>query len=271
MISLTQFFNQLWLQYIQICPQATRIQQLFESAAGPIVNDHVAFRTFANSDICIDVLQEQILALGYTEFDRYHFKNKKLNARSYIHKNSPTKIFISELLWHQLPDNCQALIQPLLTQISEKSPADKNRLLSAGRLWDLPYYADYQALLKESEYAAWLSVWGLRANHFTIFINHLKQIKSLPLVVEQLLAHGYQLNSAGGIIKGTEQDKLIQASTLADKIEVMFDDAGAQNISSCYYEFAQRFEQADGTLFQGFVTSSADKIFESTDQGGGHA
>jgi len=267
MISLEQFFNQLWLQYTQICPQASHIQQLFEKKAEPIVNDHVAFRTFANSAISIDLLQEQILALGYREFDRYHFKNKKLNARSYIHKNSPTKIFISELLWHQLPDNCQALIQLLLTQIPEKLPVT---LLSSGRLWALPNYCDYQSLLKESEYAAWLSVWGLRANHFTIFINHLKQYKSLPLVVEQLLAHGYQLNSTGGIIKGTEQDKLIQASTLADKVEVIFDDASVQQISSCYYEFAQRFKQSNGELFQGFVASSADKIFESTDQGVAH-
>lgn len=270
MNSLSPFFNQLWLQYLQICPQASHIHKLFENTAEPIVNDHVAFRTFADSDISIDVLKEQVLALGYTEFDRYHFKNKKLNARSYIHKNSPTKIFISELLWQQLPDHCQSLIQPLLTQMSKQLPEHNTTLLSAGRLWSLPKYTDYQALLKTSEYAAWLSVWGLRANHFTIFVNYLSQYPSLDLVVKKLLAQGYQLNSSGGIIKGTEQDKLIQAATLADKVEVVFDDAGAQLISSCYYEFAQRFQQNDGVLFAGFVTSSADKIFESTHQGVAH-
>ncbi|MCP5079167.1 MAG: DUF1338 family protein [Psychromonas sp.] len=125
MISLEQFFNQLWLQYTQICPQATTIHHLFETTAEPIVNDHVTFRTFGNSELSIDILQEQILALGYTEFDRYHFNNKKLNARSYVHKNSPTKIFTSELLWRQLSDNCQAVIKSLLAKISERSPAEK--------------------------------------------------------------------------------------------------------------------------------------------------
>jgi len=57
--------------------------------------------------------------------------------------------------------------------------------------------------LEESEYAAWLSVLGLRANHFTI--------------------------------------------------------------KSCYYEFARRYPDRKGLLFQGFVSASVDKIFESTD------
>ena len=54
----------------------------------------------------------------------------------------------------------------------------------------------------------------------------------------------------------------------SDKQSVDFKDAGKQEISSCYYEFAQRFKQKDGRLFQGFVPDSADKIFESTDSGG---
>ncbi|WP_022941247.1 DUF1338 domain-containing protein [Psychromonas hadalis] len=267
MISLTQFFNQLWLQYTQICPQAVSIHQLFEKAGEPMVNDHLAFRTFADSEIAIDNLQEELFTLGYSPLDNYHFKNKKLNARCYIHQSSPTKIFISELLWLQLSDQTQEIIQPIITQISEHISTYKNVNLNAGRLWQLPDYADYQRLLKESEYAAWLSVWGLRANHFTLFINYLKQYPNLQLVVDLLVEQGYKLNNAGGIIKGTEQDKLIQASTLADKVEVIFADAGAQKISSCYYEFAQRFEQDNGQLFQGFVASSADKIFESTNQG----
>lgn len=270
MISLNTFFEQLWLQYTQICPQAISIHQLFESAGEPMVNDHLAFRTFANSSVSIDILQHQILALGYLPLDNYHFKNKKLNARCYIHKSSPTKIFMSELLWLQLSDKCQTIIASLLMQIDEHLAAKKIVSLDAGRLWVLPSYADYQTLLKESEYAAWLSVWGLRANHFTLFINYLKKYSSLQQVVDLLIKQGYKLNNVGGIIKGTKQDKLIQASTLADKIEVLFSDAGIQQISSCYYEFAQRFEQDNGQLFQGFVTSSADKIFESTHQGRYH-
>ena len=79
-----------------------------------------------------------------------------------------------------------------------------------------------------------------------------------------LQQQGYQLNEAGGVIKGAPSDLLIQASTMADTCIVNFNDAGEQAISSCYYEFAQRFNQENGELYQGFVPLSADKIFEST-------
>jgi hypothetical protein len=49
-------------------------------------------------------------------------------------------------------------------------------------------------------------------------------------------------------------------------VKVDFSD-GAQYIPGCYYEFARRFPMPDGRLFRGFVTGSADKIFESTNKG----
>ena len=42
-------------------------------------------------------------------------------------------------------------------------------------------------------------------------------------------------------------------------------EEGAKKITSCYYEFAFRHPMANGELFKGFIASSADKIFESTD------
>jgi hypothetical protein len=51
---------------------------------------------------------------------------------------------------------------------------------------------------------------------------------------------------------------------LADRIPVAFKET-TKEITSCYYEFAFRHKMANGKLFSGFVTGSADKIFESTD------
>lgn len=260
MTALSNFYHELWQQYISISPQALAIHHLFESEGEPLVNDHVAFRTFANSNISIDLLEDQILVLGYEYLDSYHFENKKLDARCYVHPDSPTKIFISELQWNTLSEVAQKIIKPIIQQITT-SPVAR---LNAGRIWKIPTYRDYLTLLDESEYAAWLSVWGLRANHFTIFVNYLKKYPKLSEVVNLIQRHRYELNSVGGVIKGTEADLLIQSSTMADIVAVNFSDAGEQLISSCYYEFAQRFEQQDGTLYQGFVPSSADKIFEST-------
>jgi len=269
---LDTFFTKLWQQYSVISPQAVDIHQLFEDKGETIVNDHVAFRTFANSHINIDILEDEILALGYRHLDSYQFETKKLDARCYVHDKSPTKIFISELRWQTLSAPAQLIIQNIIDQahttlkspLIEQSSARISPLISAGRLWALPSYADYQCLSRESEYAAWLSVWGLRANHFTIFVNCLAQFSQLSDVVELLIQQGYRLNDAGGVIKGSKADLLIQAATMADTCTVEFEDAGEQEISSCYYEFAQRFSQDNGELYQGFVPMSADKIFEST-------
>ncbi|MGB5445369.1 MAG: DUF1338 domain-containing protein [Psychromonas sp.] len=266
MNALNVFFNRLWQQYRAISPQAIAIQRLFESEGEVLVNDHIAFRTLANCDISIKHLEKEIFALGYQHLDSYHFVNKKLIARCYVHPASPTKIFISELLWQELSKPAQSIIKNIINQLQSAPTHDQSRL-SSGRLWALPSYADYLTLLDESEYAAWFSVWGIRANHFTLFVNHFRKYKKLSQVVELLQKKGYSLNEAGGLIKGTEEDLLIQAATMADKQFVDFKDAGRKEISSCYYEFAQRFKQKDGQLFQGFVPESADKIFESTNSG----
>lgn len=268
MTSLDLFFNRLWQQYSAISPQALAIHRLFESEGEVLVNDHIAFRTFANSGISIKHLEKEIFALGYQHLDSYHFEEKKLDARCYVHPESPTKIFISELLWQNLSETSQSILENIIKQANSAAAAHSNSRLSRGRLWDLPSYADYLALLNESEYAAWLSVWGIRANHFTLFVNHFRKYQQLSQVVALLQKQGYRLNAAGGVIKGKKEDLLIQAATMADKQLVDFKDAGKQEVSTCYYEFAQRFKQKDGRLFQGFVPDSADKIFESTNSGG---
>jgi hypothetical protein len=89
--------------------------------------------------------------------------------------------------------------------------------------------------------------------HFT----SLEQMNSL------LKESGFILNSSGGEIKGGPEVLLAQSSTMADKIEVEFAN-GRKTIPSCFYEFAQRYPMASGSLYRGFVAASADKIFEST-------
>ncbi|MEX0981299.1 MAG: DUF1338 family protein, partial [Bacteroidales bacterium] len=110
----------------------------------------------------------------------------------------------------------------------------------------------------------WVAVYGYRANHFTISINHLNQFNSIQKVNEFLKENGFRLNSSGGEVKGTPEQLLEQSSTLADTISVEFKE-GTSEIPSCYYEFARRYSDKNGQLFSGFIAGSADKIFESTD------
>jgi hypothetical protein len=151
--------------------------------------------------------------------------------------------------------------------VAQVDPTSVNtpEILWSGRLWEVPSFEEYRLLMGESEYAAWLSIIGLRANHFTISVNALKKFDDLKALNAFLKENGFQLNASGGEIKGSPEVYLEQSSTLAREVPVEFTD-GTYSIPSCYYEFAKRYPLPNGELFQGFVARSADKIFESTDR-----
>lgn len=261
-------FAALWQQYLQITPSAERIHQLLTGEGSgeqgaPVINDHVAFRTFDLAPVGLEVLAAHFVALGYQPGADYLFKQKKLRARHFEHPDSDKpKVFISELLTGQCSAELQQIAQRLVAQVSAEQTVADNFLYS-GALWQCSQ-ADYQQLLSESEYAAWLAAFGYRANHFTVSVNHLAGFTRLAEVNQALKQAGFVLNSAGGEIKGAPKDLLEQSSTMADKTRVQFTD-GELVIPGCFYEFALRYPQSDGQLFQGFVEASANKIFESTD------
>ena len=259
------FFEKLWQDYTQLTPQAATIQKLFRDDGNPIINDHVAFRTFGKSPISIDQLEPHILSLGYRFFDEYHFAEKHLRARAYLADNPlQARIFLSELVWQELSPQAQQLCQQIILQIDPQLTKAPD-VFWRGRLWDIPRWQDYQRLSQESEYAAWLAVHGLHANHFTINVNVFKDA-SLNYVNEKLTAAGFALNSAGGLIKGTPQTLLEQSSTLADETTMTFADGDEHVVPTCYYEFAKRYRDEVGMLYQGFVPENANNIFHSTDR-----
>lgn len=265
MMKPADFFHALWDKYTQVTPQAQRIQQLFESHGETVLNDHVAFRTFNNSPIELEKLEPQLKAIGYQAYGAFRFESKHLRARCYKHdtdKDSP-KIFLSELLVEELPENCQQIIAKLVNQIpadAVQSPA----IFWAEKLWETPTSEEYAALAEHSEYAAWLSTMGLQANHFTVSINHLSSFPTIESVNSLLQNEGYVLNQVGGLVKGSPSSFLEQSSTMADKITYRFADDVEKTIPSCFYEFARRHIQPDGSLFDSFIEGNADKIFDST-------
>jgi len=259
-----EFFSVLWQQYTRVTPLAKQIYSLFSEDNQEIINDHVAFRTFDLYPLNIDNLEPFIIALGYDFFEDYYFPNKHLYAKSFIATDPQLpKIFISQLLCSKLSSENQLFVQSLCQDITA-TEVNSIAVLTKGRLWNKPSWLQYQTLLADSEYAAWLSVMGLRANHFTISINHLKNFQTIKQVNHFLKDNGFILNSSGGEIKGSAQEYLQQSSTMADKINFQCSGGDIHQINSCYYEFALRYPLKNGELFQGFVAASADKIFEST-------
>lgn len=258
---VTELFNNIWQQYIEVTPSADKIHQLLGNGSD-IINDHVAYRTFNLDKVNLAKLANHLLTLGYKECGSYDFSAKKLSAKHFEHSDtSMPKVFISELRVEELSANAQKIIHDLVDQLPENVSNSANFLYS-GRPWQVSS-SDYQTLLAESEYAAWLAAWGYRANHFTVSINHLSGYDCITEVNDSLKQAGYQLNSTGGEIKGDKTVMLEQSSTLADHAAVEFSDKTVE-IPSCFYEFAKRYPQENGELYSGFVAASADKIFEST-------
>ncbi len=263
--TLPELLDKMWIDYIEINPLADKIKKILLMEGEEIKNDHIALRTFNHPRLTIDILAKPFISSGYSYVGDYHFTEKKLYAKHFEHtdENMP-KIFISELKLQECSPKLQSMINELIEQIP-LGLENQFDFTSIGRPWRVTTHI-YQELLKESDYAAWVAAFGFRPNHFTVYINMLKKFHDIRVLNTFLKDQGFKLNSSGGEIKGSKEVYLEQSSTLANNIDVKFED-GELVIPACYYEFAKRYPMKDGKIYQGFVAASADKIFESTDKG----
>lgn len=260
-----KLFDQLWIDYINQNPEARRIYDLLINEGEKVENDHIAIRTYDDPRIGIDVLAKPFLEAGYEHKGDYVFEQKKLVAKHYECKSfrDAPRIFISALQKEQFSPFLQTTVSQLIDNIPVKTLKSQG-LIYSGNVWGTPVYDTYLKLKQESEYAAWLYVYGFRANHFTVSVNALKKYNDLFRLNQFLKEKGFLLNESGGEIKGSPAELLEQSSTRAGKSDVRF-AKGVFNIPSCYYEFAKRYSDESGRLYGGFIAKSADKIFESTD------
>lgn len=263
-MNLETIFKRLWNVYITQNPSAGKIYTLFSQEGEEVINDHIAFRTLDYPEISIDTIAKPFVTNGYSSKGEYFFNDKHLYAKHFeseSDKNAP-RIFISQLILSECSQFLQKTMKECFAQIS-KGKLVPSELIFAGSLFSPLSYKVYTELREESEYAAWFYVFGFRANHFTVSVNSLQKYKNINDVNELLKRNGFLLNSSGGEIKGTRGDLLQQSSTIADNVAVSFIE-GSFEVPCCYYEFAQRYPDQNGQLFNGFVAKSADKIFEST-------
>lgn len=263
--TLPALLDKMWQDYITINPLAKKISDLLTNQGEKVANDHIALRTFNHPRVNVDVVSRPFLESGYSYKGDYHFPEKKLYAKHFEHSDSSLpKIFISELRLEEFSPKLQKTVGDLVNQIPAGLESQFD-FSSIGRPWKLTIEV-YNELMKESDYAAWVAAFGYRPNHFTVFINDLKNFSDINILNSYLKEQGFKLNASGGEIKGSKEVCLEQSSTLANNIEVTFED-GKLTIPACYYEFAKRYPLPSGKLYQGFVAASADKIFESTSKG----
>ncbi len=254
------------------------------AASSDIENDHIAFRTMGVPNLGLRSFEKIFLHYGYQKRDEYDFREKKLTGYWY----SPPeprfpRIFASELRVHELSSDSQRIIRSYTDAIT-RDPVEELNLDDAlavdhylhQPLWRTPTWMDYQTLLKESEYAAWVIYNRYYLNHFTIAVHNLKPgFSTIEEFVEFLERRGLKLNNAGGKIKISPDECLRQASTVAQMIEADFADGLTHRIAGSYVEFAERrvlpqFQHIPLNQIrrehrrEGFETGNADKIFEST-------
>ncbi len=258
-MSVAALMAELWRDYRTLAPHAEPIHELI-GGGGEVPNDHVAFRGLNRPGFGIDAIAAPFVALGYREQGEYLFPDKKLFARHFETEdpNDP-KLFVSELEVEKLGPAARSILDRLME--TAVLPPDRP-LARAGRPWPVAQ-SEYRTLLEESEYAAWLAAFGYVVNHFTVAVHRVPRWPSLETLNQALIDSGFALNGSGGLIKGSPEVGLEQSSTLAAPITVAFTD-GPLEIPGVYYEFARR-HPVNGALFSGFVTGSADRIFESTD------
>ena len=253
--------EKLWEDYCKITPDAKPIFDLLSKGEPNIKHDHIAFRTFNKSPVGLIELGMKFLDYGYREVGDYYFEQKKLIGKHYEHPEYPT-VFLSALMLEEFSPWLQEFCSKLVGQTPRHIP-----LTIPHRPWDKISHTDYLKLCEESQYAGWVSVFGIRANHFTVSVNNLKDFgeeNDIELVNKFLKYKGFELNESGGEVKGSILKGLRQSSTMAKEIDVEFSD-GTFKVPSCYVEFAER-HKINGKLFTGFHASSADKIFESTNK-----
>lgn len=291
--SLTIFLGTLMQRYQERVPDVKKIttamiKEEIIGATSDIENDHIAFRTMGVSNLGIQSLEKIFLHCGYKTMEHYYFKEKKLDAFWYSPpKPNYPRIFISELRVRDLSEKAKKIITSYTAQVKTDPVLglDLDNGLAVGEflhrpLWQTPTWADYNSLQQESEYAAWVIYNRYYLNHYTISVHNLpdgyNDIAKFNIFLE---ANGIKLNNSGGKIKVSGDKKLLQSSTVSGMIDAEFPDGQGKTIvkqiSGSYIEFAERkvldqFVNIPKDQIKrehrrdGFETSNADKIFEST-------
>lgn len=262
-----RIFDKLWEDYTRQNPDAKKIHDLFKEKEGkPIVNDHIAFRTFDDPRVNIDVLAKWFLNAGYEFKGDYHFEQKHLYAKHYEHKNfkDAPRVFISQLITGDFSEFLQNKVKEIVDKIP-RNILTTEELIYSGNTWEqFPSHEVYEKLREESEYAAWMYLYGFRANHFTVSVTHLDKLGTMEKTNQFLKDNGFVLNDAGGEIKGSPEELLEQSSVKAAIQKRKFQE-GEYEVPVTYYEFARRYKDENGNIYSWFIAKSADKIFESTD------
>ena len=299
---ISQLWQLLWQDYSKRVEYARIYQQMIEEAGGTIANDHIAFRSLRLTidrperkiNLGIPYVADVIKALGYELAGEYTFLGKYLYAHHYRHPEQDRfdlpKLFISELIVDALPTaiaqqieqavisgnlfNLSAFLQQLETA---SNTLEKENILTQLqelfiRPWQPPKLSVVESVNAVSQYGAWVLLHGYAVNHFTGYVNrqHTSLYPDIETTARGLAAQGIPMKER---IEGSVATGLRQTATQAVTEMVTIEDDNSGELRQipwtyAYYEIAQRNAIAVGNeptqLFEGFLTSQAQNLFEMT-------
>ena len=289
-----KLLDRLWDLYRQRLPYVEIFESLQQHPIGRVVQDHVAFRTFASvvggHSTGIPTLSRIWEALGYRVEGVYAFPTQGLSALHLEHTTHPTvfpKLFLSELRIWELPDEARAIVEEHLdTHYScnelasndvlsrllkfDLSHDEQDRLLEQCFLffetlpWKAPTKEAMHLLNQHSQYAAWVLVHGYKVNHFAALVDSVEE------VLASLEKTAFVPMKAS--IEGAPMSKLRQTATLAvvTDVPIVLEDGTTSTMPwpYAYFEICERNHvlMADGTKqrFEGFLGAQATELFEMT-------
>lgn len=274
-----QLWSELWREYRRRVSYARVYEEMIESAGGTVVNDHIAFRSLKlqveNRDLGIAYLESIVSSLGYRVGGEYFFPASHLYARHYYHRDDLPKLFISELLVDEMPEEIREAIEATVrdgdfhSQIPE-SVNDYSRIFT--RPWSIPARSVVEKVNEVSQYGAWVLLHGYSVNHFTGYVNG-QNTPVYPDIESTAKGMGDRGVPMKESIEGDRTTGLRQTATRAVTESVTVkDDVTGELIeipwTYAYYEIAQRNvirlpDDREG-LFQGFLNAQAKNLFEMT-------
>jgi len=226
----------LWDRYAAHVPYARKFVEL---AGGDFRNDHVAFRSLSMAPFV-----RAFEGLGWKTAGAYDLADVHLSA-VYLRKEGAPRVFVSELRTAELPPRAREL----LSRLPEGEPFDGTPGWFRAPSASLVTGSELLELERESQYAAWLMLFGREVNHFTA------SVSDVELWQGRMREAGIPMKDE---IEGAPGAGLRQTATRASLRRVQLRD-GERDWPYAYLEIAER-----NGGFDGFIDKQARQLFDMT-------
>lgn len=292
----------LWQRYLHDTTQMQLVHSHFIKQGLTLHLDHFALIDLPGPHSGIPIMEKIFALLGFHFRGQGYLPEKQNDFHWLAEDNIATlapeealpQIVIADFRLEEMPANIRHIITQYAEQATPFPFAETETLLNqamsevttertteattqlhqifthylAGRNWPLPTITEFKTVQQYNELLAWVLVFGRQPNHFTIsthLLTHYKNLDDfLTLIREEL---HLELNSEGGIIKGTKAQGLEQASTTGVRQTIALQD-GAVSLPNGFIEFIWRFAQRQPAIccddyFTGFIAANANRVIES--------